>query len=384
MKYGACLTALAMLVVAGNVIAAPQPDLPSGSAVVEDAAPLQVDIHGRHYGLEALVVRKPGAERLPVALITHGNTDGDPRSAGMDWLRGWAHDLANRGWLAVAVMRRGFGMSDGEMFDDAGTCAAPDVGHYLDANADDLAAALQAVALRPDADMDRVIAIGDSAGGAEVLDLAARGTPHLSAVVNVSGGLGRRESPFHPMPGCDAYTSDLVWNFARFGSTTRVPTLWLYAENDGWFRPGLVSRLRAAYTGSGGQAELVVLPPFGADGHALFYAEGGKQWLLPELDRFLRAHKLPSWDEASFASLLKSLAPADRQSVESYLTAQPSEKALALGLHGGAYWHEGSATLEEARRDTLTYCRKQTGADCHLAAENYILVPTATKDTLPP
>ncbi len=105
-----------------------------------------------------------------------------------------------------------------------------------------------------------------------------------------------------------------------------------------------------------------------ADGPALFYAEGGKQWLLPELDRFLRAHKLPSWDEASFASLLKSLAPADRQSVESYLTAQPSEKALALGLHGGAYWHQRSATLEEARRDTLTYCRKQTGANCHLAA----------------
>ena len=384
MRLGRCLAAFAALVVAGSAVAESQPDPPYYQGVVEDAAPLQVDIHGHHYALDALVVRKPGAERLPVALITHGNTDGDPRSAGMDWLRGWAHELANRGWLAVAVMRRGYGRSEGEMFNDAGTCAAPDVGRYLDANADDLVAALQAVALRPDADMERVVAVGDSAGGAEVLDLAARGTLRLSAVVNVSGGLGRRESAFHPTPECDAYTSDLVWNFARFGSTTRVPTLWLYAENDSWFRPGLVSRLRAAYTGSGGQAELVELPPFGTDGHALFYGEGGKQRLLPELDRFLRAHGLPSWDKASFAPLLARLSPSDRYGVESYLTAQPSEKALALGPQGGAYWHQGSATLEEARRGALAYCRKEVGADCRLAAENYELMPSATVGAVPP
>ena len=120
-----------------------------------------------------------------------------------------------------------------------------------------------------------------------------------------------------------------------------------------------------------------MLPPFGADGHTLFFAEGGRQWLLPELDRFLRAHGLPTWDESRFAPLLARLSPSDRASVENYLTAQPSEKALALGPHGGAYWHQGSATLTEARQDALAYCRKQVGADCQLAAENYDPVPTA-------
>ncbi len=370
--------------IAGSAMAASPPDPPADpAAVIEDAAPLQVDIHGHHYALDALVVRRPGTERLPVALITHGNVDGDPRSAGMQWLQGWAHDLANRGWLAVAVMRRGYGRSEGDAFDDAGSCALPDVGRYLDANADDLAAALQTVALRPDADMDHVIAIGDSAGGAEVLALAARNAPHLSAVVNVSGGLGRREAPFHPEPGCGAYDADLVWNFARFGSTARMPTLWLYAENDSWFRPGLVARMRAAYTGAGGHAQLTLLPPFGADGHTLFYAEGGRQILLPVLDRFLRAHGLPSWDRASFAPLLARLSHADWWAFESYLNSQPSEKAVAFGPHGGVYWQQGSPSLEDAKQKALAYCRKQAKAECRLVAEDYDLVPMAATSEHP-
>jgi dienelactone hydrolase len=383
-RLRACLATLGLLAWAGAAGAAPQPDPLPSPGVTEDAAPLPVDIQGHHYALNALIVRPPGMARLPVALITHGTADGDPRNAGMDWLRGWAHDLANRGWLAVAVMRRGYGQSEGDMFDDAGTCAAPEIGRYLDANADDLAAVLQAVARRPDADMDRVIAIGDPAGGAAVLDLSARGTPHVSAVVNVSGGLGRRESAFHPTPGCDAFTSDLIWNFARFGSTSPMPTLWLYAENDSWFRPGLVSRMHAAYTGSGGKAKLEILPPFGGDGHALFYAEGGRQLLLPELDQFLREHRLPTWNATTFDPLLAHLSPADRGSVQAYLVSQPSEKALALGPHGGAYWYQGGSTLTKARNGALEYCRKQTGTECRLAAENYDLAPTAaTTSPLP-
>ena len=145
-------------------------------------------------------------------------------------MRGWAHDLAHRGWLAVAVMRRGYGASEGEVADDAGNCASPDVGRYLDAHADDLEAALHAIAHRGDTDMGRVLAIGDSAGGAAVMALAAR-TP-LVGVVNVSGGLGRHPGPFRSYPDCTAFESDLVWNFARFGTAAHMPTLWLYAEND--------------------------------------------------------------------------------------------------------------------------------------------------------
>lgn len=353
---------------------APNPAAPDPAAVIEDATPLPVEIAGHAYALDTLVVRRPGADRLPVVLITHGANPGNPRGANMTWLRGWAHDLAHRGWLAVAVMRRGYGRSEGEVADDSGTCALPDVGRYFDANADDLQAALRAVARRGDADMGRVLLLGDSAGGAAVLDLAARMPGGIAAVVNVSGGL-TRDDPFRPRPGCDAFLSDMVWNFARFGATAHMPTLWLYAENDGLFRPGLVSRMHAAFTGAGGQAELHTLPPFGADGHAMFYADGGPERLLPALDAFLRMHGLPSWDEAVMEPLLARLSPADRLAAERYFREAPAEKAMALGPSGGVYWFKDSPTLESARADALAYCRKEAGGECRLAAENFHLVP---------
>ncbi len=303
MKIVLLAVALALLLAGrGGARAADGPAPPVEA--VEDAARLAVTVGGRDYALDALVVRLPGDNKLPVALITHGASDGDPRAATMDWLRGWSHDLAQRGWLAVAVMRRGYGGSDGEVAGDAGTCAMPDVGRYLDGHADDLEAALRSIARRPDAEMGRVLAIGDSAGGAAAMALAARTAVPLAAVVSVSGGFGHRLGPFRPDPACPLFESDLVWNFARFGTTAHMPTLWLYAENDSWFRPGLVGRMRAAFTGSGGRAQLAMLPPFKGDGHALFFAPGGRRLLLPELDGFLRANGLPTWDEAAFAPVL--------------------------------------------------------------------------------
>jgi len=346
--------------------------------VLEEALRLPVAIGGQDYALDVMIVRRVGTDKLPVALITHGAKPGNPRGATTDWLRGWAHDLAHRGWLAVAVMRRGYGASEGEAAENAGTCASPDVGRYLDAHADDLEAALRSVARRPDADMDRVLAVGDSSGGAAVMALAARKSVPLGAVVNVSGGLAYDHQPFQHDLACAAYESDLVWNFGRFGVSAHMPTLWLYAENDSWFRPGLVSRMQAAFTGSGGRAQLVMLPPFQGDGHTLFSAAGGRRLLLPELDGFLRAQGLPTWDAAPFKPLLTRLSPADRPGMQEYLR-QPTEKALALGPAGGLYWWEGSDTLDDARAQALAYCKRKAGAGCTLAAEDLRPLDPPTK-----
>src|SRR2546430_1592301 len=83
--------------------------------VVEESS-LHVDIRGRGYALETLIVKSGGiASRLPIALIAHGS----PRDrAARPTYRAramlpQARDLAHRGWLAIVFLRRGFGASQG-------------------------------------------------------------------------------------------------------------------------------------------------------------------------------------------------------------------------------------------------------------------------------
>ena len=55
----------------------------------------------------------------------------------------------------------------------------------------------------------------------------------------------------------------------KFGQQSRLPTLWVYAENDKYFGPALAKRMHSAFVSAGGAAELVIAPPFGKDGHSL-------------------------------------------------------------------------------------------------------------------
>ena len=106
-----------------------------------------------------------------------------------------ARDFAARGWLAVVVLRRGYGQSDGLPGVSRGAaymaCENADLARGFEVEADDLDGALKVVAARSDADGSRAIAIGQSLGGGVVLAFAARRPAGLLGVVNVSGGAWR-------------------------------------------------------------------------------------------------------------------------------------------------------------------------------------------------
>ena len=135
-----------------------------------------MQIGPRSYRLEALIMRRADAKgRLPIALITHGKNfaaEENARKSARDMI-GQMHDFAHRGWLAVSVMRRGFGRSEGPETRSGG-CDHQNFRDYFAYNADDLIAALEVVARRPEADAARVLAVGVSAGGGSVVALAAR------------------------------------------------------------------------------------------------------------------------------------------------------------------------------------------------------------------
>jgi dienelactone hydrolase len=353
--------------------------------LVEEHTFLTVPTDRGSYRLEALVVRPATANRrLPIALITHGKNATAVENQGIraDMMRPQARDFAARGWLAVVVVRRGYGQSDGLQGVSRGSvymsCENADLARGFDVEAEDLDGALKALAARPDADPSRVIAIGQSLGGGTVLAFAARQPSGLLGVVNVSGGVSRTSSD----STCDQ--ADLVAAMASFGSRTRVPTLWLYAENDSLFPPELVTRMRDAYTHAGGRAKLRMFPPVLGDGHSLFTDFTARTKWLHALDVFLQAYRMPNANLARVDWVMTSTRLADRTrpEVEEYFSA-PMPKLLVVTASGREpHWVADADDIDGARKQVLTTCRERSGNDCTVLLENNELVHPIATDTI--
>jgi pimeloyl-ACP methyl ester carboxylesterase len=136
---------------------------------------LRVKIKDRLVLLEGLVVKKADAlGRLPIIIITHGTnssanarqemTPRGTKDSDLLLLRAYAE----RGWLAVYVLRRGYGQSDGPIPVADAKCdgSPPSLQEFSDADADDLEAVLTHIGQREDADTERIMALGVSGGGA--------------------------------------------------------------------------------------------------------------------------------------------------------------------------------------------------------------------------
>jgi dienelactone hydrolase len=288
-------------------------------------------------------------------------------------MRPQARDLAARGWLAVVVIRRGYGQSDGLPGVSRGApymgCENGDLVRGFDVEADDLQGALEALKARPDADASRVLAMGQSLGGGTVLAFAARRPAGLLGVVNLSGGVLRSAGN-----GICSH-ADLVAAMGTFGSRTTVPTLWLYAENDSLFPPALAKSMHEAYVRAGGRADLRIFPPVVGDGHALYMDFSSRVKWLRALDAFMQAQHLPNTNLARVEEVMSAtkLAADTRAVVEEYFST-PTPKLLVMTASGKATWVANATDIEGARKRVLTSCREKSGADCTVVMEDNRLV----------
>lgn len=342
-------------------------------AVHTESLQIPVGAAGNEATLDSYLVRPSAQGKYPLALIVNGSLGanqvaGDVRA---DWLAHIAHDFASKGWLAVAVTWRGYAKSTGSM-PGVGNCEAPDVAGFVGALASDLASVLDTLKRREDVDASRTLGLGYSIGGASVLALAARPQHPLSAAVNISGGVYYyADAPGVAAPDCGKFEKDLIKTVAGFGKANPTPTLWLYAENDPFFGPGLAKAMAAGYRASGGNARLMLLPPFEADGHTL-YKWQASALTRPRIDDFLRDAGLPSLDRHALDPLLATLPPATRKLATEYWRGVPAEKALAMpvGPPAGLYWYHVPGSLDQARRSALRDCEAKSASKCVIAAEN--------------
>ncbi len=113
---------------------------------------------------------------------------------------------------------------------------------------------------------DKVMVVGQSAGGWGALALSSQNIPAVRAIIAFAAGRGGHVDG---KPNNNCAPDRLVAATAELGRTARTPTLWIYTENDTFFGPALSKRMHDAYTAAGGNAEYHLLPSFGSDGHFL-------------------------------------------------------------------------------------------------------------------
>jgi dienelactone hydrolase len=223
----------------------------------------------------------------PVMVINHGRSSEAAQRASLGRVQfsvasKW---FAQLGFIVAVPTRVGYGVTGGEDVEDSGSCDRKDYPPACAAGADETIAVLDAVRKRSDVATDRAIVLGQSFGGTIAVAIAAMKVPGVQATINFAGGGGGNP---RTRPGDPCSQPQLKRMFADYGKTARIPTLWVYTENDGYWGAKLPKVWFDAFKESGGAGEYVLYPPNGDEGHVLF-THAPELW-QPRVLEFLRAN----------------------------------------------------------------------------------------------
>ncbi len=235
--------------------------------------------------------RPEGVEAAPLVLINHGSPPNSADRAGFVPTRcesEAARWFLTRGFAVGAPLRRGYGASGGA-YVEGSSCPGADYFASGQEGARDIAGALAYARALPAVDASRpAVVVGQSAGGWAALGLSGQNPEGVGAVISMAGGRGGWSNG----PNTNCRPDKLASDAGRFGTTARLPTLWVYTENDSYFAPAIAHAMHRAYTGAGGLAELHQLGPWGRDGHGLFFGQNGSETWGPLAEAFLRQRSL--------------------------------------------------------------------------------------------
>lgn len=317
-------------------------------------------------GLETILVWPNTPGKHPLALISHGSPRDAKERAEMTAVSFLpiAMEFARRGFAAAVVLRRGYGNSGGNWVESFGHCQET---HYLQSaleSSKDLHAAIRYLATLPQVDTSRMIAVGVSAGGFATVALTADEPPKgLMAAISFAGGRGS------PASNTVCQEDLLISTFGELGKTSRVPMLWIYAENDHFFNPETAKQFYTAFKNNGGNATFIQTEKFGDEGHYLFSALGIPVW-TPLVDDFLKKQHLTLLKQPLPISIPKlnppsQLSAKNQKVFTTYLLSAP-HKAFAVADDGAFGWRSGRRTVEDAKNAALSYCQKYTTAECKI------------------
>jgi dienelactone hydrolase len=192
--------------------------------------------------------------------------------------------LAREGYVVLRLARRGHFGSEGTSYNYSSTSGGPSaysVYSSIQTDATDLLAAVEYLRTRSFVDPDRVAVGGHSVGGI-VSVLAGARDPKLRAVISLAGGFvwrdnlrGETSTPF----------ADSAWK--ESARTMTAPVLILWSKNDTLLEVDVGRDLEKRLRAAGKRVEMIVYPPYGQNGHAMFNRADGTSVFSADLLRFL-------------------------------------------------------------------------------------------------
>lgn len=262
----------------------------SFAAVVEEVLEVPVSvrtIYGQevNQAIKVTVFRDDQRDKAPYLILNHGRPATAAGFANMKRQRYSDNSryFVSLGFVVLVPTRVGYGETGGPDVEYSGRCDSRNYAPVYAAAADQTAAVLKAATHLPYVDQSRGIVVGQSFGGTTAITLSTTALPGLVGAVNFAGGGGGSptERPENP---CSSYR--LTSLFKDYGASARVPTLWLYSENDRYWGVDLPREWFTEFVKAGGNAKFVQLPPYKDDGHPIF--TGNRNAWQPAFEGFLR------------------------------------------------------------------------------------------------
>jgi dienelactone hydrolase len=316
--------------------------------------------------LETTVFQPNGPGPFPLVIINHGKDAGRPSAQPRDRFYYMAHAFVERGYAVMVPMRQGFANSTGR-YRDRG-CDMTANGYT---QAEDIMDTVEFARDQKWIDGSRILVAGQSYGGLATMALGTQAPPGVRGLINFAGGL-RDDSE-----GC-GWRSALVTAFAEYGAQNKIPSLWMYGQNDSLFGPELVTRMHDAFEQAGGRARLVEYAAFKRDSHGMLASRDGQKVWLDDTMKFLDSIGMPTRvvnkvplppvpQATNFAGLddadaVPFLSENGKRAYREYLTKM-TPRAFAVSASGSWTWAEEG---EDPEARALATCSSKSSKPCRL------------------
>jgi len=230
---------------------------------------------------------------FPVVVFSHGRgSDEENQNLKFPVPVGHGNFWLFKSFAVVSSIRTGYGETDSVDREApghtwrGGTCqGTPDFAKTAKVAGAPVTVDLDWVRAQRWADKDRVVLEAISVGGLTTVAVGAQNPPGVVGYINFSGGGGGFPTG---SPGRSCRPEKLTELYEEFGKTTKIPSLWLYAENDLYWGAEAPREWHKAFSAGGSKTKFVMTPPVPGteDGHRLLTV-GGRLW-SPHVNEFIK------------------------------------------------------------------------------------------------